>query len=79
MTARIIVLTIIAGLILAALYVANASKPIELPLVIDAQRPGVWGTYAAANRFEMIDQHACMRLMVPYRVTTERRKGVTYT
>jgi hypothetical protein len=73
--AALIILVIAACAVLSS----HASKPFELRIDgPEDARPAAWPTNAAA-RVEMIDQHACMRLMVPYRVTTERRKGVSQT
>lgn len=69
---RLYVLLIIALLAVIAAAVAFAAKPLDPPVLIDAQSPGVWPTYAATNRVEMIDQYSCMRLLAPYRVRTER-------
>ena len=70
---------IILLLATCALAASLLEKPIEPPMAIDAQSPGAWPQDAAANRVDMIDQHSCTRLIVPYQITTEPRKGITYT
>lgn len=67
------------ALMTIATIASFAAKPIEVPTMIDAQSPGVWPKYAAANRVELTDSYACMRLVVPYEVTTGPRKGVVRT
>lgn len=76
---RPVVFIIIAVLFVLAVAVSLYQKPIEPELLIDEHSPGVWPKYAAANRVEMSDQFACMRLVVPYAITSERPKGVTRT
>lgn len=74
---KALAILLFATVLVGALLSAHQHKPFET--LIDAQSPGVWPKYAAANRVEMVDQYACMRLVVPYQVTDERRKGVTRT
>lgn len=56
---RILIGLIILALAACALLTAHQHKP--FPLFVDA----------SANRVEMADQYACIRLLTPYRVTTE--------
>lgn len=70
---------IILAFAVIAATVGLAQKPLEPQLRIDPQSPGVWPKYAASTRIEMIDQYACMRLIAPYQVTTEPRKGEVQT
>lgn len=73
---------LLAGLLIliligCAVMASQSHKPFETR--IDAQSPGVWPEYAEANSVEMVDTYTCIRLMVPYDVTTEKRKGITRT
>jgi hypothetical protein len=76
---RLYVAIIILLLVAIAFAVSILAKPIESPLQVDESGPGAWPTYAGVNRVDMIDQHSCMRLIVPYQITSEPRKGITYT
>lgn len=76
---RVAVTLIILALAACAMLSAHAHKPFELR--IDSG-PGVWPTNAAASdetRMEWSDQLACMRLLVPYRVTTDQPQTITRT
>lgn len=76
---RIAVALIILTIAACALLAAHAHKPFELR--IDAN-PGALPTNAAASdetRMEWSDQLACMRLIVPYRVTTDQPRTISRT
>jgi hypothetical protein len=77
---RAAVALIVLLLAACAMLSSHAHKPFELRIDDPDAKPAAWPTNAAAEpRMEWSDQYACMRLIVPYEVTTERRKGETRT
>lgn len=75
---RLYVAIIILGLAAIATAVGLAKKPIEPPIQIDAQSPGVWGRYAAATAVPTQPDLVCMYVFVPGQVAGAH-KPVTET